>query len=270
MIEPAIPGDETWRLAALHALPLLDTPPEAEFEAIVRLGQALFGVPTCLVTLVDRDRQWFKARIGLDDAQTPRSVSFCGHAILQDDVFVVPDATRDERFHDNPLVTGAPYIRFYAGAPIRLPNGYTIGTVCILDPAPRAAFGADERARLADLAGLALAAIGVRALRGSLDTAAAEASRLRAVMMALPQPVALADAQGRLTVANEAFAALCAEPPAEGMPVADLLGIEQTVWSPAAMQASGAAEAALPAGAGRPALTVWCDTEGFVLQAAPD
>jgi GAF domain-containing protein len=267
MIEPAIPDDETWRLAALHALPLLDTAPEADFDAIVRLGQALFGVPTCLVTLVDRDRQWFKARIGLDDAQTPRRISFCGHAILQDDIFVVPDATRDERFHDNPLVTGPPHIRFYAGAPVRLPNGYTIGTVCILGPVPREGMSADERARLRDLAALALAAITVRALRGNLDQAAAEAARLRLVLTALPQPVALADLQGRLTMANEAFAALCATPPEAGMPLADLLGIDPAQWSPAAMQHSGAHEATIPAGDARPPLTVWRDAEGFVILA---
>lgn len=267
MIEPPVPGDETWRLAALHALPLLDTAPEADFDAIVRLGQALFGTQTCLVTLVDRDRQWFKARVGLNAAETPRSISFCGHVILQDDVFVVPDATHDERFHDNPLVTGPPHIRFYAGAPIRLPNGYTIGTVCLLDPAPRNGMTPDERARLADLAGLALAAISVRALRGSLDAAAGEAIRLRAVLMALPQPVALTDPEGRLTVANEAFSAFCAEPPAEGAAVGALLGIAAADWSPAAMVAAGQYEAVVPAGDGRPALTVWRDAEGFVILA---
>jgi GAF domain-containing protein len=267
MIAPAIPDDETWRLAALHTLQLLDTAPEADFDAIVRLGQALFNVPTCLVTLVDRDRQWFKARIGLDDAQTPRNVSFCGHAILRDDVFVVPDATRDDRFHDNPLVTGPPHIRFYAGAPIRLPNGYTIGTVCILGPEPRSGMSATELAQLCDLAELALAAISLRALRSNLDQAATEAARLRLVLTALPQPVALADAQGRLTLANEAFSLICTAPPVDGMAITDLLGIATAIWSPAAMQESGAHEATIPPSDGRPALTIWRDAEGLVLQA---
>lgn len=267
MKAPEIPGDEAWRLDALHALPLLDTAPEADFDAIVRLGQALFDVPTCLVTLIDRDRQWFKARIGLDVPETPRDISFCGHAILQDDVFVIADASRDERFHDNPLVTGPPHIRFYAGAPIRLPNGYTIGTVCILGPEPRDRFDTTERAQLQDLAGLALGAISLRALRRGLDQAAAEAARLRMVLTALPQPVALADAEGRLTMANEAFAAFCPQPPEAGAEIGALLGIAAALWSPAAMRDAGAHETVLPAADGRPALTVWRDAEGFVVLA---
>ncbi|MBX3454405.1 GAF domain-containing protein [Ferrovibrio sp.] len=265
MKAPEIPGNEIFRLAALHALPLLDTAPEADFDAVVRIGQALFNLPTCTVTLVDKHRQWFKARVGLDAPETHRDVSFCGHAILQDDVFVVADASQDERFHDNPLVTGAPFIRFYAGAPIRLPNGYSIGTVCVFGPEPRTGMAPAERKLLQDLAALALAAIGMRALRDNLDQAQAEADRLRLVAMALPQPVALADPAGRLILANEAFAQFCSRPAEEGEDVAALLDVDAAIWSPAVMLAAGNYEATIPMAGTRPALSVWRDAQGFVL-----
>jgi diguanylate cyclase (GGDEF)-like protein len=101
------------------------------------MAKRLFGVPIALVSLVDANRQWFKSCIGLDASQTPRSISFCGHAILSDDALVIPDATLDERFHDNPLVTGAPNIRFYAGQPLVLADGSRLGTLCIISPKPR-------------------------------------------------------------------------------------------------------------------------------------
>jgi len=265
MKAPEIPANEPFRLAALYALPLLDTPPEADFESIVLLGQALLRTPTCVVTLVDRDRQWFKARIGLDAPETSREVSFCGHAILQDDLFVVLNAKEDERFHDNPLVTGPPHIRFYAGAPIRLPNGYTIGTVCAFGPEPREAMSPEERQWLRSLADLALAAIGVRALRENLDRAASEAGRIRSALMAVHQPVAFADLNGQITLANDAFAQFCTAPPVEGTSITAALNIEPMVWSPSAMIEADHHEAQIPPDGGRPALAVWRDMEGFVL-----
>lgn len=267
MIAPARPANEPFRLAALHALPLLDTPPEADFEAVVQLGRALFAVETCLVTLVDGDRQWFKARAGLAATETPRDISFCGHAILQDEVFVVPDARQDIRFLDNPLVTQPPFIRFYAGAPILLPNGYTIGTVCIFDPQPRDGLGQADKALLRNLAELALTAIGMRALRDTLDQTTAEAIRLRMVLTALSQPVALLNSEGRLSLANDSFALFCVEPPIAGMDITQLLGIDTAIWSPASMRESGSHAAEIPPAAGRPALSVWRDAEGFVLLA---
>lgn len=101
------------------------------------MAQRVFGVKTCLISLVDSDRQWFKSRQGLDACETSREISFCGHAILSEEVFVVRDASQDDRFNDNPLVTGDPDIRFYAGCPIHGPDGYRIGTLCLIDPGPR-------------------------------------------------------------------------------------------------------------------------------------
>lgn len=131
------------RLATLDSLGLLDTPPDREFDAIVQLAQRLTGYKIALVSLVDKDRQWFKAKIGLDVDQTPREFAFCAHAVAADDILIVPDATRDDRFSSNPLVTGAPNIRFYAGVPIRAEMQSTsskrlpLGTLCVIDDRPR-------------------------------------------------------------------------------------------------------------------------------------
>lgn len=132
-----LPADEPERLRALQALGLLDTPPEERFDRLTRLAAALFAVPIALVSLVDRDRQWFKSRQGLDLAETPREAAFCAHAILGPDVLLVPDAQADPRFADNPLVTGEPRVRFYAGVPLRLPDGSRAGTLCLNDTRPR-------------------------------------------------------------------------------------------------------------------------------------
>ena len=137
MITPDIPPNEAQRLAALYELLLLDTPPEQRFDTIVEFAASEFDVPISLISLIDRDRQWFKARFGLEACSTPRDISFCGHAILQPEIMVVPDALDDARFFDNPLVTSEPHIRFYAGAPIILPSGEAVGTLCLIDVKPR-------------------------------------------------------------------------------------------------------------------------------------
>jgi GAF domain-containing protein len=137
MISPPLPENEVERLAALRQLLLLDTPPEERFDRIVGFAAEEFDVPIVLISLVDSDRQWFKARIGLQACETPRSASFCGHAIHTHEYTVVPDATLDERFFDNPLVIGAPHIRFYAGAPLELQGGQRLGTLCLIDTVPR-------------------------------------------------------------------------------------------------------------------------------------
>lgn len=133
-----VPGQEAERLATLEDLRILDTPPDPGFDHLVTIASAYFGVPIALVSLIDRDRQWFKARVGLDPCQTPREQAFCAHAICQpDEVMVVEDARADPRFADNPLVLGDPLIRFYAGAPIVAHNGMALGTLCIIDRQPR-------------------------------------------------------------------------------------------------------------------------------------
>jgi diguanylate cyclase (GGDEF)-like protein len=137
MIKPPIPADEFRRLETLRSLKLLDTAPEERFDRVTRLARRVFGVPIALVSLVDADRQWFKSRQGLDATETPRDVSFCGHAIVGDRILVVSDATGDERFCDNPLVCGDPNIRFYAGYPLSAPDGSKIGTLCVIDRQPR-------------------------------------------------------------------------------------------------------------------------------------
>lgn len=137
MLAAPIPDNDAERLAALRALLILDTPPEQRFDKIVAFAGAEFDVPIALISLIDANRQWFKARHGLDVCETSRDISFCGHAILQPDIFVIPDARADERFADNPLVTGAPNLRFYAGAPLTLPSGLAVGTLCLIDTRAR-------------------------------------------------------------------------------------------------------------------------------------
>lgn len=118
MIEPAMPANESDRLKALRSLDLLDTPRERRFDRLTRIAQRFFGVQMAVVSLIDEDRQWFKSAQGLDVDETPRNISFCGHAILGKGLFLIPDAQKDERFSDNPMVTGGPKVRFYAGFPL--------------------------------------------------------------------------------------------------------------------------------------------------------
>ena len=148
---PDIPADEAERLGALRAMRVLDTDPEERFDRFTRLAKRLFGVPIALVSLVDADRQWFKSRQGLEVTETPRELSFCGHAILAEDAMVVSDALDDERFADNPLVVEDPNIRFYAGSPLATPDGFRVGTLCLIDRKPRE-FDQEDRGLLSDLA----------------------------------------------------------------------------------------------------------------------
>jgi PAS domain S-box-containing protein len=137
MTPAPLPQNESERLDALQRYEVLDTGPEQKFDDLTLLAALICQSPIALISLVDAERQWFKSRVGLTTSQTPRSVSFCGHAILEDDVMVVPDAAADARFADNPLVTGEPNVRFYAGAPLLTPGGQALGTLCVLDRVPR-------------------------------------------------------------------------------------------------------------------------------------
>jgi diguanylate cyclase (GGDEF)-like protein len=132
-----IPRNEAARLKSLQNLHILDTPSEAAYDDLTRLAAYVCDAPMATITLVDEDRQWFKSRIGITAQETPRSVSFCAHAIAQNELFVVPDATKDSRFAGSPLVLDDPNIRFYAGMPIVSPEGFHVGTMCVLDKKPR-------------------------------------------------------------------------------------------------------------------------------------
>jgi diguanylate cyclase (GGDEF)-like protein/PAS domain S-box-containing protein len=136
-VRAPLPENEAERLRALARYQVLDTPSEVAFDRVTKLAARLFEVPMALVTLIDANRQWWKSCIGVDGSGTDRDVAFCAHAILQRDPFIVEDATIDPRFCDNPYVTGKPFVRFYAGAPLISPDGYNLGTLCIIDRRPR-------------------------------------------------------------------------------------------------------------------------------------
>ena len=163
-LPPVLP-DETARLAALHDLGVLDTAADPELDVITRLAADRFDTAIALVSLVDADRQWFKSRHGLEATETCRRHSFCGHTIASDAIMVVADATADPRFAANPLVTGAPHIRFYAGAPLVLPGGHCIGTLCVIDPAPREGFSIREADILSLMASQVVALLESRRMR---------------------------------------------------------------------------------------------------------
>lgn len=137
MKKPSMPKTEEKRLSALKLLKILDTACEERFDRLTQLASRMFDVPIALVSLVDENRQWFKSCAGLSAQETSREISFCGHAILGDDVFVINDAAKDIRFMDNPLVTNEPNIRFYAGCPLKSIDGHNLGTLCIIDKKPR-------------------------------------------------------------------------------------------------------------------------------------
>src|SRR3954447_9932288 len=149
-METTIPApdqpDERSRLAELRAYAILDSEPESSFDELTALASYVCGMPISLVTLVDEERQWFKSEHGLGVRETDRAGSFCAHAVASGEMFVVPDARGDERFRDNPLVTGDPLIRFYAGAPLTNAEGHTLGTLCVIDREPRVLTDAQQRA----------------------------------------------------------------------------------------------------------------------------
>ena len=165
-----IPEDEEARLAALREFKVLDSEPEEAFDAATRLAALICQTPKALITFVDADRQWFKARRGFDERETSRDVSFCAHAILQPGPLVVRDTQTDERFRDNPFVLSTPYIRFYAGAPLTTAEGHKLGTLCVLDTVPRVLF-ADQVAALELLSTQVMALLNMRRTVAYLESA---------------------------------------------------------------------------------------------------
>lgn len=150
MQKPEIPSNEKSRLEALRALGVLDSPKEERFDRLTRMARRMFDVPIAMVSLVDENRQWFKSCVGITAIETTREISFCGHTILDDEVFIVPDASVDSRFADNPLVLDHPNIQFYAGCPLVV-DGHRLGTLCLIDQVPRG-FEDDDVSALKDLA----------------------------------------------------------------------------------------------------------------------
>ena len=138
--------NEVLRLKVLWQYDVLDTVPEAVFDELTSLAALICDAPIALISLIDEDRQWFKAKVGVTLKETSRDISFCAHAIRQPDLMVVPDATKDARFKSNPLVTSKPKIRFYAGAPLLTPDGHALGTLCIIDVKPRQLTDAQKKA----------------------------------------------------------------------------------------------------------------------------
>ncbi len=143
---PPIPPDEPERLEALRQYEILDTPPEQAFDDLTLLAAHICQTPVALVSLIDRDRQWFKSNLGLDVPETPRDMAFCAHAIAAKETLIVPDTFADDRFANNPLVTDDPNIRFYAGAPLRADHDQCLGTLCVIDRVPRELSDDQQRA----------------------------------------------------------------------------------------------------------------------------
>lgn len=195
-----IGGDEESRLAALAEYDALHPDLDIRLDEIVALARGLFDVPIALVSLVDRDRQVFAARSGLDACETGREVSFCAHALGGEELLVVPDARLDPRFADNPLVTGAPSIRFYAGVPLRTASGHDIGTLCIIDTRPRNGLAGRDRKALRDLAKLAIGQLELRRLGIASQVSQ---NRFRNIAATSPDAIVCADHQGRIRFWNE-------------------------------------------------------------------
>ncbi|MCK5873203.1 MAG: PAS domain S-box protein [Alcanivoracaceae bacterium] len=203
MLKPAKPANEADRLAALYALGVLDTSPEERIDRITRLARGSLDVPIALVSLVDENRQWFKSRQGLDISETPRDLSFCAHAILQGDLLIVPDALQDSRFHDNPYVIGDPHIRFYAGMPITLSSGFTVGTLCIMDRRPRH-LDHQQVSILYDLGRCVIGELENQSTLSYLRTIRDQEQQLRAVLNGVSEAIILVTDTDMIQAANPA------------------------------------------------------------------
>jgi diguanylate cyclase (GGDEF)-like protein/PAS domain S-box-containing protein len=194
-----VPATEEDRLAALAEYHLMDSDPEDDFDRLAGLAARLFDVPIVLISLLERDRQFFKAHVGTDICETSREVSFCSYAIMQDDILLVPDATRDPRFVSNPLVLGPPFIRFYAGKPLSSPSGEKVGTVCLIDTVPRTDFSASDRENLVDLAALVMDRMEMRRLDYVRTISQARFENIAATS---PDAIVCSSSEGHITFWN--------------------------------------------------------------------
>ncbi|MBX7435477.1 GAF domain-containing protein [Mycobacterium sp. Y57] len=198
-----VPADDEARVAALHALELLDTPQEERFDRITRLAREVFDAPIALISLVDSNRQWFKSCDGLNPGETPRGASFCTYAIMGDEILEVVDARVDPVFANNPSVLDSPHVVFYAGQPVHDPSGHRVGTLCVIDHKPRH-LTADQRRQLRDLAGW----VEVEFQAVEVTRAARTAERLRhhltSVLNATAEGIVAIDSAGVVTLANPA------------------------------------------------------------------
>ena len=204
-----IPANECGRLSALRRYCILDTEPEAEFDRLTRAAQHILGTPTVLISLVAEDRQWFKSRVGLDATETPRNVSVCSHAVFSGEVVIIPDAALDPRFADNPLVTGPPHLRFYAGAPLITADGFVLGSLCAIDYKPRPRPDGAQIAALTDLASAVVDALEYRSSLRKLAWREAELSTEREVLQttinSISQGISAFDPDLKLLAWNETF-----------------------------------------------------------------
>lgn len=202
-MKAALPINEVLRIQALHDLAVLDTPREQNFDDVAQVAMQLCDVPIAVVSLVDRERQWFKSCLGLDASETPRDVAFCAHAILNpDDVLMVEDATNDVRFADNALVTGEPYIRFYAGAPLVTREGFALGTLCVIDYKPRRL----TQGQLNALKALARQVMQLLILRSTYDAMQQHSERVQFIADNVPVMIGELDAHQRYTFVNQKYA----------------------------------------------------------------
>jgi two-component system sensor histidine kinase/response regulator len=207
MIEPENPCDEVERLKELLGLCILNTAPEEKFDRITRIAQRYFCVEIALVSLIDNERQWFKSKQGLEATETARNISFCGHAILQNGVFLIEDAALDLRFADNPLVIGAPFIRFYAGMPLHGPNGYRVGTLCIIDSKPRQ-MSNDDVDTLKELGVLIETIFGAAKLSQLTLNAKKNEAKLAAILDHIVDGIITVDETGHIDSINNAGAGI--------------------------------------------------------------
>jgi PAS domain S-box-containing protein len=266
MLAAPVPTDESRRLEAVRAFGGLDTPDEERFDRITRVAAAALHAPIATLTLIDAERQWFKSCVGLDARETPRDISFCGHAILSDDALVVADALDDERFFDNPLVTGPPHIRFYAGHPLWAPGGERIGTLCVIDHRPRE-LGDADRVLLRDLAAWAQEELGQVAVDDLLARMRLSQTSLRAIMDGVVEGIVTFDEDGRILSANSAAEQAFRVPAGRlpGRSIASLL--EDVAWDEAARNVgAGGAQAETIIGERREVRARRADGEVFPLE----